>query len=488
MSQVVDIDNLVTWAANPIWDPNAFASLPIANALNAIGLIQALVIVCLNSVLLWGGFNANVGFNAANQLSLVLCAGHLSYGVFLAISKMWFLVQQRWDFAHCVFDAGGNVFFISVSQTLLMLISVERFLCILKSIKLNSHQVGMAVFNAVVVVGLGNALFHLISVPRPFISASGLFCQPNFGGDSVFTVIFTWIDLVVMGANVGLIARAPNVVVYSIIVRKLRLSFKKLNNMSSVGAKKPVSSTPITASVVKSTEPARETPSLQSHALSTPVAANGAILPLAVAPAGAKVDPPPRFVARVRLASNMVAKKILGVVPMTNSIGSSSNAGSVGGGSSGGLESSAAESSVSPSAASPSVVGQSQISGVTHGTWSTVPWSPSGTPTTTSQQKRGKKAKAKDRLTIEALLMRRGLVMFAGFVGTFILFFIQILATHVGQRRLSAVYDTFMCILICFSPIADPLIIFHMDRNFHAAIVKSLPPKLASLLGVSVDT
>ncbi|KAI9219426.1 hypothetical protein BC828DRAFT_166863 [Blastocladiella britannica] len=46
--------------------------------------------------------------------------------------------------------------------------------------------------------------------------------------------------------------------------------------------------------------------------------------------------------------------------------------------------------------------------------------SPSGNAIV-SQERRGKKAK--DRLTIEVLLMRRGLVMFAGFVGTFILLF-----------------------------------------------------------------
>ncbi|KAI9219425.1 hypothetical protein BC828DRAFT_166862 [Blastocladiella britannica] len=191
--------------AKPIWDPNAFASLTVANAINAVGLLQALVIICLNGVLLWAGFKASVGFNAANQLSLALCAGHLSYGIFIAVTKIWFLAQQRWDYTHCALDAAANVFFITMLQTMLVLISVERYLCIIKSIKLNSHQVRMAVVNTVA-TGLGNALFHMVSVPRPFISASGLFCQPNFWGDSVFTVIFTWIDLVVMGSNMGLIA------------------------------------------------------------------------------------------------------------------------------------------------------------------------------------------------------------------------------------------------------------------------------------------
>ncbi|KAI9183347.1 hypothetical protein H9P43_004264 [Blastocladiella emersonii ATCC 22665] len=549
-----DPDSLIAWNKGVGWDPLAYPNKDSAVLFNSIGIAQAIIIIVLNVALVRTGVVYQLGFNASNMLSLALCSTHIVYGVFILTTKSVFLYNRSWQYVHCQIDAGGNVFFLTALVAQLLVVSAERFLCILRMIKLPNKLVVMA-FGNVLALAVGNSMFHMLTVPRPVISASGLFCHPNFGSGEVISTWLTFFDVGVMTANIQLV-----MVVYSAIVRKLRKSFRKLNKMTGAsrspnapagaaaavagrrtgpgagpttphGAMSPphlikanggsvetirtgvgLKSTTFGSESVMTTDTVMTTATTNSVLGALPDIRNSSSnilggsrqLPAAAGPmrpkrASDKLIAPIRrmSVAFTRGIASLAAPVTGGgntlAVPGTKREMGSRNASDSSLGDSSadnGLGSSIMSSSTmdSDDASVPSRPGaggagqqQQQQAGLRGSNGAGI------NAQTGSHVARRKKRKALKKLNIEALLMRRGLTIFAAFFSTFILFVIQILMCYFTKHRLPVAFDTTMCLFITFSPLMDPIIIFAMDTNFRAALYKSLPPRLAQLLGKEED-
>ncbi|KAI9183351.1 hypothetical protein H9P43_004268 [Blastocladiella emersonii ATCC 22665] len=192
-------------------------------AFHLVNMFQVLCAMILNGFVVWVGFSSRLHrTNPANLLSILFCINNFVYGLCVFITKVFFLVNLRWDRIHCILDSSMNTFALSSSVFAMLTISMERYLSIKKLIKVPPRIIWSAALGAWGTGGLF-AFIHWFFGPNPTISNSGLFCGPAFGVSGEMVVV-TYIDLVIINFNLLTV-----VAVYAIIIKQLRTSFRKAN-------------------------------------------------------------------------------------------------------------------------------------------------------------------------------------------------------------------------------------------------------------------
>ncbi|KAI9183318.1 hypothetical protein H9P43_004235 [Blastocladiella emersonii ATCC 22665] len=220
-------DSLLSWEDRDGWDPHDYDP-GTALAINIVGMAQMLITILLNGTIAFAAIRAQLGYNAANMLSISLCVTYVFYGTFVLTSKTAMVIQGEWTLLNCRIDANLNVFFLSAILGIMLATAIERYLSIVPMKKLDSIHVYQALGLAYG-VGVVNSSVHAAALPRPVISTSGAFCFPNFGSQRPLA---SWLSLFnVLAATCYVIVIIG---VYSSIIRYLRTTFRILQTRSSL--------------------------------------------------------------------------------------------------------------------------------------------------------------------------------------------------------------------------------------------------------------
>ncbi|KAI9183553.1 hypothetical protein H9P43_004471 [Blastocladiella emersonii ATCC 22665] len=356
--------------------------------------------------------------NAANLLSTQLCITSTVYAITIFMSRVTLLARREWSFMHCILDGTLHPFILSSYLIILLFTSLERYKAIVLSSKVELKFVWTATVIGWVVAGITTSA-HWITITMPIISNAGIYCSPGFGLSGP-ALAFSIIDasLVVVNAFAILVA-------YGSIISKLRANYRQIK----ANRKQPLGGT------------------------STAGEHRGSLFTRSMTTA-------PRF--RDIFCSSSSRSR-------SRSESQSQSQSQTDAGTTSGFGTGSGSAAVAPVPVS--TLGRSARTSVS-------PAVPVATSPDSIATKTKKPARDKDELFLlrtEALLLRRGILVFSPFSVTWFMLVAHITHMVSTGTRVPAWYDQVMFTAMCMGPTLEPLIILAVDRNFRREAGRALP-------------
>ncbi|KAI9183605.1 hypothetical protein H9P43_004523 [Blastocladiella emersonii ATCC 22665] len=408
------------------------------------------------------------------------------YAVLIFVTKAAFVARREWAFAHCIFDGSTHTFMLTSNLFLMLFTSLERFMAIILLVKVKLNLVWFAGAIGWSMSALSTAL-HWIAGPTPVISNSGLYCAPGFGRAG-YMFIVTVIDQCLILLNVVVI-----IAVYAGIIVQLRTNFRRAKSNRSKQLGVGLVST--------------------DHGGGSGGGGAGSRPP---APTGIrKSSTVVSHLASFRdLFRSTISRSVVGLSTseVASDSESASGSGAAHSGSGAGTPaamphaSSAGDASPRPNRrvgdVPPPAAQQAELLSLPGGPGPES--APASAATSRAQLPNGsasalvlgprlavskKPARRKDELRLlraEALLLRRGVLVFAAFSLTWVFFVVHLFHALDSNTRVPSWLDQAMVFCICAGTTIDPLVILYMDRNFQreaAKVLKRVAPWLPMSTG-----
>ncbi|KAI9178945.1 hypothetical protein H9P43_005607 [Blastocladiella emersonii ATCC 22665] len=423
------------------WDPWNWQTenLATAKVYNGIIIAESLVVLLLNgTVVALAARDPHLRDTAANILFVALCLNNALYGAAIAAERIKLIFEYLWTRTMCTLFAMTNVAFVVTSIVLILFISAERYLTVVRGIYI-SRQKSYAMVVSSAVMGVGHSLIHTIGGGVGMISRSGIFCYPS----QVYSIVGL-VDLILLLGNTSAIAFG-----YLSVLAKIQESYKSVKRITNVPQ--------FGAATMQSLETAANE---SAEKRSSPNTGHG-------------------ILASVRLGR-------VSVSPTTTDHETSATTGTAS--AHGSNPTLAAPSILLPRASSASLLSNSP----TTPSMSALPMSPMSpmSPTTDllpqfpdPQASSGLKKRpirkvrsvqAEQKRRTEIRVLRRGMLSFLASWFTLVPFGAMIIDGFFYGKRISLELDTFSVVIKLLSEMCDAIILLTLDRHFNRALRRAV--------------
>ncbi|KAI9178942.1 hypothetical protein H9P43_005604 [Blastocladiella emersonii ATCC 22665] len=412
-----DHDELLRWELSE-WDPWNFelSNLETAKVFNGVVIFESVLVFALNTlVVALAARNPHLLDTAANILFAGLCLSNALYGLTIAAERVKLVHEYHWSKEMCTLFSSTNVVFVTMSVLVMVCISGERYLSVVRSYHV-SRRKAYTVVCACALVAVGHSLLHLINGGIGVITKSGIFCYP--------TAFHSWLgllDFLLLAGNMVAIVFGYLSVLYKI--RDSYRSVKKVSNAPEFGAATIQSlETAVNESIEK-----RNNLSVQSLG---PGAASNPFLSATSSNPGTG-----NTYVTLSITSPMQRAFSAGALPLPGNVAPTPT---------------------------PTPVGETQ-----QPESQTQLVRPVKLPT---QRRKKRSTQEEQKRQSELRVLRRGILSFLGFLITLIPFTIVIFEGFLNGRRASLAVDTFFVVSKFASEMCDPLILLTLDRHFNQAL------------------